>query len=127
MSIPENTTDLKTDLFEKCLNFTRADDVKAAGLYPYFQPISSAPDNEVTIKGKKMIMIGSNDYLGLAHNKELYRKTCATLDKLSLHSSKASLLVSTLSLSFFISRFTPLFWSFNSFSVDVRMSDCFFL
>ena len=68
MNISENTTDLKTDLFEKCLNFTRADDVKAAGLYPYFQPISSAPDNEVTIKGKKMIMIGSNNYLGMTND-----------------------------------------------------------
>ncbi|RKX22192.1 MAG: hypothetical protein DRP51_02820, partial [Candidatus Zixiibacteriota bacterium] len=32
LSISENTTDLRTDLFEKCLNFTRADEVKAAGL-----------------------------------------------------------------------------------------------
>ncbi|MCP4703189.1 MAG: pyridoxal phosphate-dependent aminotransferase family protein, partial [candidate division Zixibacteria bacterium] len=56
---------MKTDLFEKCRNFTRADEVKAAGLYPYFQPISSAPGNEVTINNKKMIMIGSNNYLGM--------------------------------------------------------------
>ena len=68
MSVPENTTNLKTDLFEKCRNFTRADEVKAAGLYPYFQPISSAPGNEVTINGKEMIMIGSNNYLGLTND-----------------------------------------------------------
>ena len=35
----------------------------------------------------------SNDYLGLAHNKELHNSTCQTLSKLPLHSSKASLLV----------------------------------
>lgn len=35
----------------------------------------------------------SNDYLGLSHNKELHQKTCLALEKLSLHSSKASLLV----------------------------------
>lgn len=35
----------------------------------------------------------SNDYLGLAHNKELHRKTCAVIDKLDVNSSKASLLV----------------------------------
>ena len=35
----------------------------------------------------------SNDYLGLSHNKELHQQTCASLDKLPLHSSKASLLV----------------------------------
>ena len=68
MSVSENMTDLKTDLFEKCINFTRADEVKAAGLYPYFQPISSAPGNEVIINGKKMIMIGSNNYLGMTND-----------------------------------------------------------
>lgn len=35
----------------------------------------------------------SNDYLGLSHNKELHRETCSKLDRLPLHSSKASLLV----------------------------------
>jgi 8-amino-7-oxononanoate synthase len=61
----DNPVKISMDLFEKCFNFTRADEVKAAGLYPYFQPISSAPGNEVTINGKKLIMIGSNNYLGL--------------------------------------------------------------
>lgn len=59
---------MKTDLFEKCIKFTRADEVKAAGLYPFFQPISSAPGNEVVINGKKMIMIGSNNYLGMTND-----------------------------------------------------------
>lgn len=53
------------DLFEKCRQFTRAKEAIAAGLYPYFQPIESGPGSEVTINGKKMIMIGSNNYLGL--------------------------------------------------------------
>lgn len=65
MNVPESTVNQITDLFEKCFNFKRADEVKAAGLYPYFQAISSAPGNEVEINGKKMIMIGSNNYLGL--------------------------------------------------------------
>ncbi len=68
MSVPENSVDLKTDLFDKCIKFTRADDVKAAGLYPFFQPISSAPGNEVIVNGKKMIMIGSNNYLGMTND-----------------------------------------------------------
>ncbi len=61
----DNPVKTSTDLFDKCFSFTRADEVKAAGLYPYFQPISSTPGNEVTIGGKKLIMIGSNNYLGL--------------------------------------------------------------
>lgn len=58
------------DLFEKCYAFTRADEAKAAGLYPYFRPIEENEGPVVTIEGKKMIMAGSNNYLGLtAHPK----------------------------------------------------------
>jgi 8-amino-7-oxononanoate synthase len=53
------------DLFEKCINFTEAEEVKKLGVYPYFRPISSGQDTEVMVDGKKMIMIGSNNYLGL--------------------------------------------------------------
>ncbi len=53
------------DLFEKCENFAEAEKVKSLGLYPYFRAISSGQDTEVVIEGKKMIMIGSNNYLGL--------------------------------------------------------------
>jgi 8-amino-7-oxononanoate synthase len=53
------------DLFEKCKKFTRSLEVKEMGIYPYFRPISSAADTVVTIHGREMIMIGSNNYLGL--------------------------------------------------------------
>jgi len=56
------------DLFEKCYSFTRADEVKAAGLYPYFRPIEENEGPVVSIEGKKMIMAGSNNYLGLTAN-----------------------------------------------------------
>ncbi|OVE78748.1 8-amino-7-oxononanoate synthase [bacterium I07] len=53
------------DLFNKCYNYTRAKEAMAAGLYPYFRQIQSGPGSEVMIDGKSMIMIGSNNYLGL--------------------------------------------------------------
>ncbi len=53
------------DLFEKCRNFEDARDVQAAGLYPYFRQISSLPSTVVVAEGKEVIMIGSNNYLGL--------------------------------------------------------------
>ncbi len=56
------------DLFEKCSNFTDAKEVRAAGVYPYFHPIQSAPGNEVVVDGKKCIMVGSNNYLGLVNH-----------------------------------------------------------
>jgi 8-amino-7-oxononanoate synthase len=68
LSSEEIVTDKKFDLFDKCINFTAAHDVKAAGVYPYFNPISSAPGDEVVINGKKRIMIGSNNYLGLVND-----------------------------------------------------------
>jgi 8-amino-7-oxononanoate synthase len=57
-----------TDIFEKCAKFTRAKELIAVGLYPYFRVIESAQDPEVVIDGKRMIMVGSNNYLGLTNH-----------------------------------------------------------
>lgn len=59
------------DLFAKCGEFTAAKEVMAAGFYPYFRPISSSSGDEVIVKGKKMIMIGSNNYLGLVDDQRV--------------------------------------------------------
>jgi 8-amino-7-oxononanoate synthase len=57
-------------IFDKCKNFTRAREAIAAGIYPYFKVIEENLGPEVVIGGKKVIMIGSNNYLGLsAHPK----------------------------------------------------------
>lgn len=53
------------DLFDKCRAFTRADEVKALGYYPYFRAIEENEGPVVTIEGRKVIMAGSNNYLGL--------------------------------------------------------------
>ncbi len=53
------------DLFDKCLNFTRADEAMQIGMYPYFTPIQKVRGNTVRVDSKKMIMVGSNNYLGL--------------------------------------------------------------
>jgi 8-amino-7-oxononanoate synthase len=55
----------KTDLFSKCREFTTAREVMEMGIYPYFRVIQSAPGTAVTVNGKELIMIGSNNYLGL--------------------------------------------------------------
>jgi 8-amino-7-oxononanoate synthase len=56
------------DLFEKADRFDRADELRRLGLYPYFQPISETFTESVVIDGRKQIMIGSNNYLGLTHH-----------------------------------------------------------
>jgi 8-amino-7-oxononanoate synthase len=53
------------DLFEKCHQYTRAKEAMEAGLYPYFMPLDETEGTEVTIGDKRLIMIGSNNYLGL--------------------------------------------------------------
>jgi len=67
-------------LFEKCRQFTRADEVKAAGLYPYFKPISESEDTVVVIEGQKRIMLGSNNYLGLTHHPHVLDAARRALD-----------------------------------------------
>ncbi len=53
------------DVFEKCGRFTIAREAMDAGLYPYFIPLDDTEGTEVTVSGRKVIMIGSNNYLGL--------------------------------------------------------------
>jgi len=53
------------DLFEKCINYTEAKEAIAAGIYPYFHELSTYQDSVVTIEGRRTIMLGSNNYMGL--------------------------------------------------------------
>ena len=56
------------DPFEKARLFTRPRQVAALGLYPYFIPLSSQAGAEVIIRGRTMLMFGSNNYLGLTED-----------------------------------------------------------
>jgi 8-amino-7-oxononanoate synthase len=53
------------DLFDKCQQFTAAKEAQAAGLYPYFIPLTDSEGTEVTVGDHHLIMVGSNNYLGL--------------------------------------------------------------
>lgn len=53
------------NLFDKCYAYTRAAEARASGYYPYFIPLEDTEGTEVVVNGKRMIMIGSNNYLGL--------------------------------------------------------------
>ncbi|MEN2995299.1 MAG: pyridoxal phosphate-dependent aminotransferase family protein [Thermodesulfovibrio sp.] len=59
---------MKKDIFDKCFKFKMAYEFQRAGLYPYFRMIESAQGPEVIMNGRKMIMIGSNNYLGLTNH-----------------------------------------------------------
>ncbi len=68
-------------LFDKCRNFTRAREVQAAGLYPYFKAISHSEDTVVMIEGKSRIMMGSNNYLGLTHHPDVLAAAKGALER----------------------------------------------
>lgn len=59
------------DLFKKCEDFKTAEEAKKAGFYPYFHTLESRQDIVVEMEGKREIMIGSNNYLGLTGNQEV--------------------------------------------------------
>ena len=79
-TVPQ-TAQTTIPLFEKCLQFTKAEEVKAAGLYPYFKPISESEDTVVVIEGKKRIMLGSNNYLGLTHHPKVLEAATRALHR----------------------------------------------
>jgi 8-amino-7-oxononanoate synthase len=69
------------DIFDKCSKFTKAKMLMEHGLYPYFRIIESAQDPEVTINGKKMIMVGSNNYLGLTNHPKVKEASIEAIRK----------------------------------------------
>jgi 8-amino-7-oxononanoate synthase len=68
-------------LFDKCRGFNRAKEIQAAGLYPYFKPISESEDTVVVIEGQKKVMMGSNNYLGLTHHPRVLEAAKAALER----------------------------------------------
>lgn len=86
------------DIFEKCFEFTRADDVKKAGLYPYFHPIEENEGPVVTVEGKKMIMAGSNNYLGLTADQYVKDAAIKAIEKYGTGCSGSRYLTGTLDL-----------------------------
>jgi 8-amino-7-oxononanoate synthase len=62
----------KSSLADRCVPFADYITIaKSQGIYPYFQPVARSWGTEVEVNGKRMIMIGSNDYLGLSHDRRV--------------------------------------------------------
>ena len=72
---------MKSKLHQKVAEFTDAKIVKESGAYPYFRPISSGQDTEVIIKGKSVLMFGSNSYLGLTNHPKVKEAAIEAIKK----------------------------------------------
>ena len=70
-----------TDLFDKCRQYEDAKKVQAAGVYPYFRPIESTVGSSVVTHGKRRVMIGSNNYLGLTHHPRVQAAAKVAIDR----------------------------------------------
>jgi 8-amino-7-oxononanoate synthase len=68
-------------LLDKVQQFQIARQLQAAGLYNYFRPIESAQENTVRYNGREVIMLGSNNYLGLTNHPAVKEAAKAALDK----------------------------------------------
>jgi len=72
---------MRKKLGDRVAAFKDATAIKERGLYPYFRSIESAQDTEVIIDGKKVLMFGSNSYLGLTNHPKIKEAAKAAIDK----------------------------------------------
>ena len=86
------------DLFEKCEKRMLADDIRERGLYPYFHALESRQDVEVMMEGKRRIMLGSNNYLGLTTCPEVIEAGVRAYQELGSGCSGSRFLNGTLKL-----------------------------
>lgn len=68
-------------LQQKLARYTAPQEAKAKGVYPYFREISSDQDTMVTMNGRRILMLGSNSYLGLTNHPKIKEAAKAAIDK----------------------------------------------
>ena len=85
--INPQVVDKPKDLFKKCIDFTLADEVKAQGVYPFFRPIDDTEGPIVSFGGRKLVMAGSNNYLGLTSDERVKQ---ASIDAIRRYGTSCS-------------------------------------
>ncbi|MFI0348561.1 MAG: aminotransferase class I/II-fold pyridoxal phosphate-dependent enzyme [Chthoniobacterales bacterium] len=86
------------DIFKKCREYHDAEDARAQGFYPYFRRIDDSEGNHVVCDGKHRIMIGSNNYLGLAQDPRVIEAACDATRRFGAGCTGSRLLNGTISL-----------------------------
>ena len=83
---------------ERLAKYTAPQEAKKRGVYPYFRAISSDQDSEVLMNGKKVIMFGSNSYLGLTNHPKIKEASKQAIDKYGTGCAGSPFLNGTLDL-----------------------------
>ena len=86
------------DIFSKCSEFTQAKEAMAQGMYPYFIPLDENEGTEVVYHGQRLIMCGSNNYLGLTTHPRVKQAACEAIDRYGTSCTGSRFLNGTLSL-----------------------------
>mgnify|MGYP006291784533 CR=1 FL=1 len=86
------------DIFMKCGAYTAADDAREAGLYPYFKPLTNNEGTEAVIGDHHLIMIGSNNYLGLTVHPEVRQAAADAIEHFGTSCTGSRFLNGTLEL-----------------------------
>mgnify|MGYP000151110159 FL=1 len=85
-------------LFKKCEEYVYIRELVDKGIYPYFHELESKQDIEVMMEGKRRIMLGSNNYLGLTVNQEVIDAGVEAMKKYGTGCSGSRFLNGTLDL-----------------------------
>ena len=86
------------DIFDKCFGWTRARDLQAAGFYPYFLPLEDTEGTEVVIGGHRLLMLGSNNYLGLTTHPKVRQAAIDAVEEFGTSCTGSRFLNGTLAL-----------------------------
>jgi len=86
------------DLFDKCFAFTRPEELQDIGIYPYFVPIAGSEGTEVEVDGKRLLMVGSNNYLGVTHDPRVQEAATKAINELGSGCTGSRFLNGTLEL-----------------------------
>jgi 8-amino-7-oxononanoate synthase len=86
------------DVFDKCFKFMTADNARAMGVYPFFRPLDRNNGPEAELEGKKVVMLGSNNYLGLTTDPRVREAAKAAIDKYGTSMTGSRLVNGTMKL-----------------------------
>jgi 8-amino-7-oxononanoate synthase len=86
------------DIFEKCYNFTYAKEFIASGYYPYFIAMQGNEGSEAIFQGRRMIMCGSNNYLGLTTHPKVRQAAIEAIERYGTSCTGSRFLNGTLEL-----------------------------